>query len=271
MWRKIDGKFILLFFFFFIERIFCERKLRRKMNEKLCTAGSITCSSSFSMAVARITSGPLQSTFNQKIITNIQSQVFFVRKTSKLVREGDDLYHLTAYSIVLMHGLMFSIWRHFPNAPFDADMFLDGTSVLLHCIWDTDCDDRHKWRLSQLVRTNWSRVAICKRVMKMIVREGTAREKDGWWVYGYLFTTTTQPNAHVHILFSCWAYTSLDSWTWNSRNKKSFAVRLIYENRIIVQLVIVCWWFEVTETRVGLCWQQSSSDKTSKQKFTQTK
>lgn len=72
-----------------------------------------------------------------------------------------NLFYLTAYSISLMHGLMLSIWRHFPLAPFEADMFLVDTvfKLLMHWNWDNDCDDDRQWRLSQLDRMNWSRVA----------------------------------------------------------------------------------------------------------------
>lgn len=107
---------------------------------------SFTCSSSFSMAAARITSGPLQWCLIKKL-SPIQSW------------DQPDPY-LTAYSMVLMQGLIFSIWRHFPLAPID-DIFLGELMLLMHWTGDT-VEDRHKWRLSQLVRMIWSRVAICK-------------------------------------------------------------------------------------------------------------
>lgn len=107
--------------------------------------GSFTCSSSFSMAAARITSGPLQC---------------LIKKLSPIQSWDQTDPYLTAYSMVLMHGLIFSIWRHFPLAPND-DIFLGELILLMHWIGDT-VEDRHKWRLSQLVRMIWSRVAICK-------------------------------------------------------------------------------------------------------------
>lgn len=124
------------------------RNFPRVVSSRCFRIRSFTCSSSFSMAAARITSGPLQWCLFKKL-SPVQSW------------DQTDLFnHLTAYSIVLMQGLMLSIWRHFPLAPFD-DIFLDELMLVMHWMGDTD-EDRHKWRLSQLVRMIWSRVAICK-------------------------------------------------------------------------------------------------------------
>lgn len=89
--------------------------------------GSFTCSSSFSMAAARITSGPLQC---------------LIKKLSPIQSWDQTDPYLTAYSMVLMHGLIFSIWRHFPLAPND-DIFLGELMLLMHWIGDT-VEDRHK-------------------------------------------------------------------------------------------------------------------------------
>lgn len=150
------------------------------------------------MAAARITSGPLR-TCNQTIITTIiqksQDLIFIIVPRASC--EDALQTYLTAYSIVLMHGLMFSIWRHFPLTPFDADMFLvdtDPFTLLMHWIWDTDCDDdRHKLRLSQLDRKT-CRVATVKESKK----SGRLMRERDWYDDG-MFTTAHMRMDTFHV------------------------------------------------------------------------
>lgn len=193
---------------------YCEENFRRKSSSEALTLcvheaiaklllarGSLTCSSSFSMAAARITSGPLR-TCNQKIITIIiqkSQDLIFIIVPRASCEEALPTY-LTAYSIVLMHGLMFSIWRHLPLAPFNADMFLvdtDPFTLLMHWIWDNDCDDdRHKLRLSQLDDRKTCRVATVF-VKESKESEELMRERD--WYDSDMFTTAHMRMDTFHV------------------------------------------------------------------------